>query len=460
MQVRSIEVPRVVEAGDDFTLAVKLRNTSNRAVRPRVVVSLSKSAHRSGRVVARERVGRLGADRSRWYEIDVEVPARLSPGRYYVTVCARKTFSRKSCLTADRKLTVVKRSPSPNPPPGEKADVLVLTQSRSAADAHSSTAAGVAALEQAGRTGGFRIDVEEESAGAFTEANLESYRGVASSTPRGTSSATTSSRRSSTTSSRAGLRLRSTRRSRPSRTGRTWTRCSAPAPREPSRRSGRSTINVADRVHDASKSLPERWSHTDAYYRFASNVRGRQHVLGTVAGSAMADHPASWCQDKDGGRAFYVGAGHSAASFADANLVKHLSGAVKWATGQSDPVYSDCGATVLANYKQVKISAPPNLNEPIGFDQLPDGRIIQTARLGQVRLHDPEEGTTDTIANLSQFPQGLYSHSEDGLYGPAVDAKLRPEQVGVPVLLAGGRQGRPAVRRRDAHDPHPDRPGR
>ena len=138
----------------------------------------------------------------------------------------------------------------------------------------------------------------------------------------------------------------------------------------------------------------------------------------------MADHPASWCQDKDGGRAFYVGAGHSAASFADANLVKHLSGAVKWATGQSDPVYSDCGATVLANYKQVKISAPPNLNEPIGFDQLPDGRIIQTARLGQVRLHDPEEGTTDTIANLSQFPQGLYSHSEDGLYGPAVDANF------------------------------------
>ena len=79
---------------------------------------------------------------------------------------------------------------------------------------------------------------------------------------------------------------------------------------------------------------------------------------------------------------------------------------------------------MLANYKQVKISAPPNLNEPIGFDQLPDGRIIQTARAGQVRLHDPEGGTTDTLANLPQFPQGLYTHSEDGLYGPAVDANF------------------------------------
>ena len=116
---------------------------------------------------------------------------------------------------------------------------------------------------------------------------------------------------------------------------------------------------------------------------------------------------------------------------------------------------------MLANYKQVKISAPPNLNEPIGFDQLPDGRIIQTARAGQVRLHDPEGGTTTTLANLAQFPQGLYTHSEDGLYGPAVDAELRAEQVGVPVLLAGGREGRPAVGRHDrGHDQDPDRPGR
>ena len=71
---------------------------------------------------------------------------------------------------------------------------------------------------------------------------------------------------------------------------------------------------------------------------------------------------------------------------------------------------------MLANYQQTKISAPPNLNEPIGFDQLPDGRIIQTARLGQVRLHDPSDQSTKLIANVP-----VYTHSEDGLYGPAVD---------------------------------------
>ena len=45
----------------------------------------------------------------------------------------------------------------------------------------------------------------------------------------------------------------------------------------------------------------------------------------------------------------------------------HLAGAIKWAAGGSDPVYSDCGATVLRNYQQVKISAPA---EPQRADRL------------------------------------------------------------------------------------------
>ena len=125
-----------------------------------------------------------------------------------------------------------------------------------------------------------------------------------------------------------------------------------------------------------------------------SNVRGVSHVIATVdentytGGNTMALHDAA-DQRPPGrlvqglpGRALLL---HGAAatrptSFAEATFRKHLGGAVQWAAGKADPVYSDCGATVLANYQQTKISAPPNLNEPIGFDQLPDGRILQTAR--------------------------------------------------------------------------------
>ena len=202
------------------------------------------------------------------------------------------------------------------------------------------------------------------------------------------------------------------------------------------------TVKVYDRVHDATKSLPEYWNRTDQWWNFTENVRGVSHVLATVVedpfgpqpqgqsvdgiegGTMGFDHPVSWCKDYRGGRSFYTALGNTASAF-DGGLTTHLKGAISWAAGRSDPAYSDCGATVLANYEQTKISAPPNLNEPIGFDQLPDGRIIQTARTGTVRLHDPATGTTKILADFSSpslpLTQRIYTNSEDGLYGPAID---------------------------------------
>src|SRR3954452_24950663 len=202
------------------------------------------------------------------------------------------------------------------------------------------------------------------------------------------------------------------------------------------------TVKVFDRVHDASKNLPMYWDRTDNWYNFSSNVTGKSHVLASVvedpfgpqpqgntldgiAGGTMgASHPISFCKDFQGGRSFYTGLGNTVASY-DATLREHLKGAIAWAAGQSDPNYSDCGATVLKNYQQVKVTSQPNINEPIGIDQLPDGRILQTARRGEVRLHDPKTGTTKVIADFgsTDLPTTLrvYTNSEDGLYGPAVD---------------------------------------
>ncbi len=202
------------------------------------------------------------------------------------------------------------------------------------------------------------------------------------------------------------------------------------------------TVKVFDRVHDASKNLPEYWDRTENWYNFSTNVRGTSHVLASVvedpfskqpagnvldgiAGGTMgANHPISFCKDYQGGRSFYTGLGTSEAAF-NASLQTHLKGAIAWAAGQSNAATSDCGATVTKNFQQTKISAPPNLNEPIGFDQFPDGRVIQTSRRGDVRLHNPATGTTTVIADFgaATLPQRLrvYTNSEDGMYGPAVD---------------------------------------
>ncbi|MBE2318615.1 ThuA domain-containing protein [Solirubrobacter sp. CPCC 204708] len=210
------------------------------------------------------------------------------------------------------------------------------------------------------------------------------------------------------------------------------------------------SVKVFDRVHDASKDLPLVSDRTDHWYNFITNdparrIRGNAHVLASVvedpfgpqpqgqtldgiAGGTMgADHPISFCKDYLGGRSFYTALGNTAAAF-DANLTTHLKGAIKWATGNSDPTYSDCGATVWKNYQQTKIGSPPNLQEPIGFDQLPDGRVLQTDRLGSLRLHDAKTGRTTVIADFAnpRLPstQRIYSAGEDGLYGPAVDANF------------------------------------
>ncbi len=97
------------------------------------------------------------------------------------------------------------------------------------------------------------------------------------------------------------------------------------------------TVKVFDRVHDATKNLPEYWDRTESFYNFSTNVRGLSHVLATVVeqpfeaqpagnvlkgisgGTMGANHPISFCKDFQGGRSFYTGLGTSAASF-DAQL--------------------------------------------------------------------------------------------------------------------------------------------
>ncbi len=144
-------------------------------------------------------------------------------------------------------------------------------------------------------------------------------------------------------------------------------------------------------------------------------------LTGITGGTMGHDHPVSWCKDWQGGRSFYTALGNTAASFDEADLQRTSVARSRGRRGGSDPIYSDCGATVLANYQQSKISAPPSLSEPIGFDVLPDGRVIQTDRRGGVRLHDPESNTTVVLA---QIP--VYMASEDGMYGPGIDNAFEP----------------------------------
>ncbi|MFF0835047.1 MULTISPECIES: ThuA domain-containing protein [unclassified Streptomyces] len=313
---------------------------------------------------------------------------------------------------------------------GNQYRVLVFTKSADPKPAV--TDAGVSAIRQLGDQLRFAVQVTDD-ARKFDEEHLKQYRAVVFLNTSG-DVLTTGQQDAFEAYYRAGggfVGIGSAIEAQPD-----WTFLSDALGTRASGRAGvqPGTVKVADRVHDASKNLPEYWTHTDDWYNFKSNVRGKSHVLATVVEDAFKkqswggdltgisggkmgyDHPVTWCKDWAGGRSFYTALGNTADSFGEKDMRSHLGGAIKWAAGQADPVYSDCGATVLSNYQQTAVATPPNLNEPIGFDVLPDGRTLQTDRRGSIRLHDPKSNKTTVLA---QIP--VYTNSEDGMYGPGID---------------------------------------
>jgi type 1 glutamine amidotransferase len=109
------------------------------------------------------------------------------------------------------------------------------------------------------------------------------------------------------------------------------------------------TMNVEDRRSAATRRLPKRWTREEEWYNFRSNPRHSVHVLLSVDESTydargysvpggsppMGDHPISWCQSYDGGRAFYTALGHKGAYWAEPLLLAHVLGGIEMAAGEA-----------------------------------------------------------------------------------------------------------------------------
>ncbi len=103
-------------------------------------------------------------------------------------------------------------------------------------------------------------------------------------------------------------------------------------------------LTVVDRVHAATRELPERWNRTDEWYDFVANPRASAsvHVLVTIdeasyAGGTMgADHPVAWCRFYDGGRTLYTALGHTSESWSEPLFLGHLAGGIAFSAGWPD----------------------------------------------------------------------------------------------------------------------------
>jgi cytochrome c len=177
-----------------------------------------------------------------------------------------------------------------------------------------------------------------------------------------------------------------------------------------------STVKTEDLVHPSTAHLPPLLTRTDEMYAFQSNPRDTVHVLqsldeSTYSGGTMGlDHPISWCQDYDGGRAWYTGFGHTNESFSDPQMLQLFLGGIQTAAGVVD---ANCQASQTESFDLVALDE--NTASPMDFAPLPDGRVIYVDRFGPVRIVQANGGTV-TAANLN-----VTTVHEYGIMGVTID---------------------------------------
>jgi cytochrome c len=103
----------------------------------------------------------------------------------------------------------------------------------------------------------------------------------------------------------------------------------------------RATVRPAPGASALAGTLPPRWERRDEWYDFTADPRGRVRVLATVdestytGGGMGAGHPIAWCQEYDGGRAWYSAMGHTGESFTEPPFLAHLLAGIRYAAGQA-----------------------------------------------------------------------------------------------------------------------------
>jgi PKD repeat protein len=133
------------------------------------------------------------------------------------------------------------------------------------------------------------------------------------------------------------------------------------------------SIDVEDRTNRSTAHLSARWQRTDEWYNYRSPDfadpdvpdgdysprEGGVHVLASLDETTYEeldgndpvadDHPIAWCQPYDGGRSWYTGSGHTAATYSEPDFLEHLLGGIEITAGvASSPECANQGPTVQA----------------------------------------------------------------------------------------------------------------
>lgn len=98
-------------------------------------------------------------------------------------------------------------------------------------------------------------------------------------------------------------------------------------------------VDIVEPEHPVVADLSERFARFDEWYNFQSRPDSNVTILATVdestyeGGDMGEPHPIVWANEYDGGRAVFIGFGHTAETFEELDMRTLLANAVDWAAG-------------------------------------------------------------------------------------------------------------------------------
>ncbi|MEU1303920.1 ThuA domain-containing protein [Streptomyces shenzhenensis] len=286
--------------------------------------------------------------------------------------------------------------------PAEGKRVLVF--SKTAGFRHDSIPEGITAVRELGTDGGFAVDATED-AGAFTAKNLRRYDAVVFLSTTG-DVLDAAQQRAFEGYIRQGGGYVGVHAAADTEYDWAFYGGLAGAYFQSHPAIQPATVDVEDRGHPATSDLAQTWDRTDEWYNYRSNPRERAHVLASLdessytGGTMNGDHPIAWCQDYQGGRAFYTGAGHTKESYAEPAFRQHLLGGIRWVIGDAQ---ADC--------------RPEN-----GYRPLFDGTSLDGWRqAGPGSFTLSEDGTLTSAGGMGML---WYADQSFGAYSLKLDWKM------------------------------------
>lgn len=195
------------------------------------------------------------------------------------------------------------------------------------------------------------------------------------------------------------------------------------------------TLNVINKNHISTKHLPENWNRKDEWYNYKNIYKGVQVLINLdeksyQGGENGENHPISWFQEFDGGRAFYTGLGHTNESYTDPLFLKHVWGGIQYAVGINNKLdYSKAKTPrVPEENRLVKtVLTMGTLFEPTEMAILPNLDIILVQRRGEVMLYKASTKSISQVGELKTYSQTSVKgvNAEEGVLGLAADPNFK-----------------------------------